>query len=191
VLVDSFRVMSDGPAQTGKLASVLARHVAAGDIILLKGSLASGKTTFVQALAKALGSPDPVTSPTFSLAHFYSAGPVNVSVDGPADGPVSSQVSSGASLLHIDAYRLSGLHEYRDLALDEYLETSVTVIEWGDKIAEDFPCHLMIGFEAESRGPSRLDTRVLTFSSSCPRWLPVLARLEGETRNLTSVSAAS
>jgi tRNA threonylcarbamoyladenosine biosynthesis protein TsaE len=152
--VDSFRVTSHGPGQTARIASVLAARLRPGDAVLLTGDLAAGKTTFVKAVAQTLGSTDPVTSPTFALAQFYSGDSVRI--------------------MHVDAYRLADVAEYRDLALDEYAETSVSLIEWGEKIAEDFPCHLAIDFHAGA-GPS--ETRTLEFSSACDRWLDVLADL--------------
>jgi tRNA threonylcarbamoyladenosine biosynthesis protein TsaE len=153
----SFRVVSPDPAGTAAVARVLGAELCPGDVVLLTGGLATGKTTFVTALAAVLGSPDRVTSPTFTLAHFYRGDRV--------------------TLLHIDAYRLSGPREYRDLGLDEYADASVTVAEWGDKIAEHFPCHLVIDFAASVARP---DSRTLTFSASCPRWRAVLARLRRE-----------
>jgi tRNA threonylcarbamoyladenosine biosynthesis protein TsaE len=160
----SFGVVCDDTVRTAEVAGVLAAELSPGDVVLLTGGLASGKTTFVTALAAALGSRDRVTSPTFTLAHFYRA--------------------DRFTLLHIDAYRLSGPREYRDLGLDEYTETSVTVVEWGDKIAEDFPCHLMIDFAVPGVPP---DARALTFCASCPRWLAVLPRLR---RDLTAAASS-
>jgi tRNA threonylcarbamoyladenosine biosynthesis protein TsaE len=155
--MDTFSVASGDCGQTDRIAAVLARHLAGGDVVLLKGRLATGKTMFVKATAKALGSSQLVTSPTFTLAHFYS--------------------SIAASILHIDAYRLAGIHEYRDLGLDEYICESIVLIEWGDKIAEDFPCHLMIEFRCDVGSP---DQRTLELSSRCSRWTQVMDRLRTE-----------
>lgn len=38
------------------------------------------------------------------------------------------------ALVHVDVYRLADAGELQDLGLDEYLETSVVVIEWGDRL---------------------------------------------------------
>jgi tRNA threonylcarbamoyladenosine biosynthesis protein TsaE len=145
----SFEVQSDGPERTRLIASALAPHLRRGDVVLLTGDLAVGKTTAIKAVAAALGSADTVTSPTFTLANIYAA----------STGPV----------LHIDAYRLSGVHEFRDLGLDEYIEESITLIEWGEVVAEDFPCHLTVSL----RLPPGLgaDFRVITFEAECDEWL--------------------
>lgn len=149
--VDSVTVSTNGADGTAAVAALLAPHLRTGDVILLKGELAAGKTTFVKALASALGSRTVVTSPTFTLAHFYPF----------AQG----------SILHIDAYRLSSAAEYRDLGLDEYFAESVTLVEWGDKFADEFPDHLMVDFHSDVSAP---DLRVIAFSADSLRWLPVI-----------------
>jgi tRNA threonylcarbamoyladenosine biosynthesis protein TsaE len=153
--MDSVAVTTKGAEGTGTIAGMLAPHLRPGDVVLLKGGLATGKTTFVKALAAAMGSASLVTSPTFTLAQFYP--------------------SEHGTLLHIDAYRLSGIHEYRDLGLDDYLDESVTLVEWGEKIAEDFPGHLMVEFDCD---PSAPDVRVLAFTSGSPRWESVLDAMQ-------------
>jgi tRNA threonylcarbamoyladenosine biosynthesis protein TsaE len=158
--MDPFTASSAGVRDTYTIAAHLARQLRTGDVVLLNGGLASGKTTFVKAVAQALESPDLVTSPTFTLAHFYSCG--------------------AGTILHIDAYRLSGIHEYRDLGLADYVDESITLVEWGESIAEDFPCHLMIEFQPQQDEP---DARILTFSSECGRWLPAMKTLREGLRD--------
>jgi tRNA threonylcarbamoyladenosine biosynthesis protein TsaE len=138
-----------------RAGGVLAQRLRAGDTVLLKGDLAAGKTTFIKAAAAALGSADVVTSPTFALAQFYR--------------------TPGARILHIDTYRLADVAEYRDLALEEYAEESITFIEWGDKIAGEFPCYLEIDFH-QGEG----DQRTLTFASGCDRWTAEMPGLRAE-----------
>jgi tRNA threonylcarbamoyladenosine biosynthesis protein TsaE len=90
----------------------VARLLTGGDVVLLVGSLGTGKTTFVKGLVAALGGPDPVTSPTFTLARRYRTAP-----------PVT----------HVDLWRLDHLQEVLDLALEEELDDGgVVVIEWGE-----------------------------------------------------------
>jgi tRNA threonylcarbamoyladenosine biosynthesis protein TsaE len=151
----SIAVSTQSPEGTGAVAALLAPHLRPGDAVVLKGGLATGKTTFVKAVAAALGVEKTVTSPTFTLAHFYPY----------QDG----------TILHIDAYRLSGILEYRDLGLEEYLSESVTLIEWGEKVADDFPCHLLAEFHRDSIAP---DQRLIAISSDCARWKPVIDSLQ-------------
>jgi tRNA threonylcarbamoyladenosine biosynthesis protein TsaE len=153
--MQSVAVTTKGAEGTSTIARMLAPHLRPGDVVLLKGGLATGKTTFVKAVASAVDSESVVTSPTFTLAHFYS--------------------SPRGTIMHIDVYRLAGIHEYRDLGLDDYLDDSITLVEWGEKIAEDFPSHLMVEFQCD---PSAPDVRVLAFTSGSSRWEPVLDALQ-------------
>lgn len=155
--MEAFSVISCGIADTARIASIVASRLVVGDVVLLQGELASGKTTFVKAVAAALESADPVTSPTFSLAQFYS--------------------SDSGPILHVDTYRLADIHEYRDLGLEEYVETSISLVEWGEKIAVEFPCHLLVEFQQDLGDPNR---RKLLFSASCDRWSLVLSSLQDD-----------
>jgi tRNA threonylcarbamoyladenosine biosynthesis protein TsaE len=148
---DLFSVTVGSPEQTARVAAVLSHHVTSGDVVLLTGDLAAGKTTFVKGVVTALGSTDLVTSPTFTLAQFYSTG--------------------RGQVLHIDAYRLSGLPEFRDLGLDEYIEESIVLVEWGEKLLAEFSDYLAVDLALDS------DQRVITFSSVSPRWTSVLSDL--------------
>ena len=151
-----FSVVCENEEETARVAASIAPKLRIGDTILLKGSLAGGKTKFVQALVAALGSTAAVTSPTFTLAHFYPT-------------PVGT-------FLHIDTYRLSSIAEFRDLGLDDYIQGCITAVEWGDKVEKDFPDSLSIHFEFVT---GRETFRKLTFSASCERWKPVLEELQG------------
>ena len=147
-------VTCKGREEVALVATVLAPFLRAGDAMMLKGPLASGKTAFVQELVAALGSDANVTSPTFTLAHFY-------------------QIPNG-TFLHIDAYRLSSVAEFRDLALEDYVPESITAVEWGDIVEEDFSNALSIAFEFV---PGQDNWRTLTFSATAERWQPVLESL--------------
>jgi len=149
-----FSVTCKGREETARVAAALAPFLNAGDAMMLKGALAGGKTAFVQELVAALGSKADVTSPTFTLAHFY-------------------QTPKG-TFLHIDAYRLSSVAEFRDLALEVYIAESITAVEWGDIVEHDFPDALTIEFEFVE---NQDDWRKLTFSAVAERWQPVLVSL--------------
>ncbi|CAM3310719.1 tRNA (adenosine(37)-N6)-threonylcarbamoyltransferase complex ATPase subunit type 1 TsaE [Nocardioides dubius] len=96
----------------------LAPLLRAGDLIILTGDLGAGKTTFTRGLGAGLDVRGEVTSPTFVIARVH---PNN------GDGP---------ALVHVDAYRLGGIDELDDLDLDTSLEDAVTVVEWGEGLAE-------------------------------------------------------
>jgi tRNA threonylcarbamoyladenosine biosynthesis protein TsaE len=146
-----------GREETRAVAAALAPLLRPGDSLLLKGPLASGKTAFVQELVAALGSKAEVTSPTFTIAQFY---------------PIPS-----GTFLHIDAYRLSSVAEFRDLALEDFVAESIAAVEWGDIVEQEFPNALSINFEfVENEDNSRR----LTFSAAAEKWQPVLVALKNQ-----------
>ena len=150
-----FSVTCKGREETAHVAAALAPFLRAGDAMMLKGPLASGKTAFVQELVAALGSRAEVTSPTFTLAQFY-------------------QLPAG-TFLHIDAYRLSSVAEFRDLGLEDFVSESITAVEWGDIVEQEFLFALSINFEfVENEDNSRR----LTFSATAEKWEPVLVALK-------------
>jgi len=102
-----------------ELGRELATRLRAGDLVLLTGPLGAGKTTLVQGIGAGLGVRGPVTSPTFVIArvHPVLAGP-------------------GPALVHADAYRLGSFSEVDDLDLDADMARAVTVVEWGEGLAE-------------------------------------------------------
>jgi tRNA threonylcarbamoyladenosine biosynthesis protein TsaE len=152
---DSVRLAANSPDRTARVAAAVARHLRAGDVVLLHGQLAAGKTTFVTAAAAALGSPEQVTSPTFMLAQFYAGGRVPV--------------------LHLDTYRLAGVAEFRDLGLEEQLAESVTFVEWGGLVETELPEHLAVTLE-----PAGADSRDITITAHGPRWSGVPGKVETE-----------
>jgi tRNA threonylcarbamoyladenosine biosynthesis protein TsaE len=152
--MSEFSVICRGREQTARVAAALAPMLRPGDAMMLKGALASGKTAFVQELVAALGSSSEVTSPTFTIAQFY---PIPV-----------------GTFLHIDAYRLSSVAEFRDLALEDYVAESITAIEWGDIVEEDFSNALSIVFEFM---PGDDNMRRQSFSANAGRWEKVLGSL--------------
>ena len=79
-------------------------------VVILRGDLASGKTTLVKRVVKELGVDDEVTSPTFSLQQCY-----------------------GDSIFHYDIYN-HGLEHFLSLGMLEELEKEgIHFIEWGDE----------------------------------------------------------
>ncbi len=100
------------------LGERLAPQLRAGDVVVLTGGLGAGKTTFTQGLGSGLGVRGGVTSPTFVIARVHPS------------------LEGGPALVHVDAYRLGGVAELDDLDLDTSLDEAVTVVEWGEGIAE-------------------------------------------------------
>ena len=91
-----------------------------GSVVTLIGNLGTGKTTFVQGLAMAIGIKERVGSPTFKLVSEYEG--------------------KDYFLYHIDAYRLEGVNDFLNIGGEEYLKPrkGITLIEWADIIEEIF-----------------------------------------------------
>jgi len=104
------------------LGRELAARLRAGDLVILTGPLGAGKTTLVQGIGAGLKVRGPVTSPTFVIARVH---PV-----------LAGSGRSGPTLVHADAYRLGSVSELDDLDLDLDVDSAVTVVEWGEGLAE-------------------------------------------------------
>lgn len=114
-MIKQFNVQS--LAETEKLATKLAALLSPPDVLTLEGDLGAGKTTFTQAMARALGITRTVSSPTFTILKQYEGKyPFN----------------------HLDVYRLEGSDE--DLGWDElFYGDAISVVEWAHLIEEDLP----------------------------------------------------
>ncbi len=101
--------------ETAAVARALAATLAAGDVVLLSGTLGAGKTAFVRGLAEGLGiDAADVSSPTFTLVHEYRGGRL--------------------TLYHVDLYRLDRTAT-DELGLDELgVADGVLAIEWPDRL---------------------------------------------------------
>ena len=97
-------------------------------VIALVGDLGSGKTTFVQGLAKGLGIEKKIISPTFILMRSYK---------------IQNTKYQILNLYHVDLYRLEGnvAEEAKNLGLTDIWgkKDNIVVIEWAEKIKEIIP----------------------------------------------------
>lgn len=122
-------------AATRDHARATAARLPRGALLVLTGPMGAGKTTYVAALAAALGSEADVTSPTYTLVHEYPT----------PTGP----------LVHVDAYRLSADVDLdRALDLDDALDRGrAVVVEWGAALLPRHPeaWHLELSREGERR----------------------------------------
>lgn len=96
----------------------LAGRLRAGDLLVMTGHLGAGKTTLTQGIGEGLKVRGPITSPTFVIARVHPS------------------LAGGPPLVHVDAYRLGGFAELDDLDLDASVAESVTIVEWGEGLAE-------------------------------------------------------
>ena len=134
----SRELTTESAAETEAAAERFARGLRRGDLLLLAGPLGAGKTTFVRGLARGLGVEGLVQSPTFQLLRAHAGDP---------------------GLAHVDVYRLEAAAELADLGLDDYLESGVVVIEWGDRL-EGLPAARRGTIVLEQLGPDRRRLRI-------------------------------
>jgi tRNA threonylcarbamoyladenosine biosynthesis protein TsaE len=120
-------------AQMRALGRSLAALLQAGDLVILSGGLGAGKTTLTQGIGDGLGVRGPITSPTFVIARVHP--PLARPAGGPA-GAAADLAGPRPPLVHADAYRLGSALELDDLDLDTDTAASVTVVEWGEGLAE-------------------------------------------------------
>ncbi len=109
--------LSHSPAETEALGETWGRSAVSGLVIGLSGDLGAGKTRLVKGIARGLGVPARVHSPTFTLVNIYRGGRL--------------------LLFHLDLYRLpadAGCEQILAAGLVDYLAPAgVTVIEWAEK----------------------------------------------------------
>jgi tRNA threonylcarbamoyladenosine biosynthesis protein TsaE len=105
-------LISTSPEETLAIGEQWGREAQRGWVIGLSGDLGAGKTQLVKGLARGLGSPARVHSPTFALLNEYDGG--------------------RAPLFHLDLYRLNNADEVLAAGLEEYLlkPDGITVVEW-------------------------------------------------------------
>jgi tRNA threonylcarbamoyladenosine biosynthesis protein TsaE len=134
-----------------ELGRRLATKLRAGDLLVLTGPLGAGKTTLVQGIGAGLGVRGPFTSPTFVIARVHPS------------------LVGGPALVHADAYRIGGIAEIDDLDLDASTDSSVTVVEWGEGLAEGLSDD-RLEIAIERQGDTDGDTRSVRLTGIGPRW---------------------
>ena len=87
-------------------------------IIILKGPIGAGKTSFVQGIGQGLCIKESITSPTFSLSNHYGSGSMY--------------------LIHMDLYRIESSLSARELFIEEEEELEIhnglLIIEWPELV---------------------------------------------------------
>jgi tRNA threonylcarbamoyladenosine biosynthesis protein TsaE len=82
---------------------------------------------------------------------------------------VHPPLGDGPALVHVDAYRLGGAAELDDLDLDTDLDLAVTVVEWGEGLAETLAeDRLVVALTRDAEGGS--ETRQVNVTALGPRW---------------------
>ena len=109
---------SSSAEETERVAAALAAVLVPGDVVLVRGELGTGKTTFVRGACRALGVSERVTSPTFTIGNRYSG---------------------RATVSHLDLYRFEGMSVPEWADLEPYFEDAIVFVEWPDVAAALLP----------------------------------------------------
>ena len=129
-----YQITTHSVEETKKLGKKIGECVKAGTVLALIGDLGSGKTSFVQGLARGLEVPDGyyITSPSYTLINEY-----------PGRHP----------LFHVDLYRLEDPVDFEEIGLYEIIDYNyVVAIEWADIIRQELsPDHVTINFEISGK----------------------------------------
>ncbi|MDP2645272.1 MAG: tRNA (adenosine(37)-N6)-threonylcarbamoyltransferase complex ATPase subunit type 1 TsaE [Desulfobacterales bacterium] len=115
--------------QTRTLGEKVGRLLQSETLITLSGDFGSGKTVFVQGLARGLDVPDKyITSPSYTLINSYSG---------------------RLDLYHADLYRIENPADFTDAGIyDLLLAEAIVVIEWAHRLDKSLPAeHLDIHFK--------------------------------------------
>lgn len=116
----SMRIITHSPEETIKTAEKIGSQLVAGDMIVYKGGLGAGKTTFTRGIATGLGLGDCVSSPTFALVNEYQG--------------------KNITLYHFDMYRIQTEDGLESTGFFDYpFSENIAVIEWSENIIDFLP----------------------------------------------------
>lgn len=124
------KIVSSSVGQTRKIASKFAKKLKPGDLVALYGELGAGKTTFVKAVAKALGIKKRIISPTFILVRSYKI-----------PHTFKGSTLHAKILNHVDLYRIKSAEDLHVIDLNEIIKDKnhITFIEWARKAESILP----------------------------------------------------
>lgn len=108
------------PEDSLSFGACLAKIARPGDVIALSGPLGAGKTSIARGLLAALGLEEEAPSPSFAIVQPYAPPEVRFPV------------------LHVDLYRIEQAEEAEELGLDEAREDSLLIVEWPERLGEDW-----------------------------------------------------
>ncbi len=112
--------LTHNEAETEALGARLAAVLSPGAVVAYRGGLGMGKTAFTRGLARGLGYPGRVTSPTFTIVNEYEGGRL--------------------PLFHFDMYRLADADDLFDIGWEDYLDRGgVCAVEWSEQVADALP----------------------------------------------------
>lgn len=108
------KIVTTKEEETIEAGEEFGKRLRGKDVVLLIGNLGAGKTTFVKGVAKTLGVPTRIISPTFVIARTH--------------GTKHDKIKQ---MFHLDLYRLTSEEEVRQIDIQSMVDNeSVVLIEW-------------------------------------------------------------
>lgn len=121
--------------ETTILGKLLGKELKTGVVMAFEGDLGSGKTTFIQGLAKGLGIHERIISPTFVLMRRYEVrGRKNIE-----------------RFYHMDLYRIHSKRDLVNLDFEEIIRNpkNVVAVEWAERVPDllpNYPLRIQCGY---------------------------------------------
>ncbi len=121
-------IITNSKEDTAVFAENFAKQLKGGDFLAFFGDLGSGKTTFIQGLAKGLGIERRIISPTFIIIRHYVLKP-------------KTENLKLKNFYHIDLYRTETKNDLLGLGMDEIIrdENNIIALEWAQKLGDVLP----------------------------------------------------
>lgn len=123
------KITTSSASETKKLGEVFGRELKNGLVIGLTGDLGSGKTTFIQGLARGLGIKERIVSPTFVLMRKYKIG----------------KRKKLKNFYHIDFYRIHSDKDARHIDFEKIISDpgNIIAIEWAQRVKNILPSDIL------------------------------------------------
>lgn len=120
----------------------------AGDVMLFKGDLGTGKSTIIRKIIKSfVGSNVEVNSPTFNVVQIYETKYFN--------------------LWHFDLYRINNISEIQELGIEEAFNKGVSLIEWPEHLSFLKPKeYILISLQYDKKNQNKR----LVNAYATPKW---------------------
>lgn len=133
-----FSIQINSLGELPQAAELFLSHFETHRLFAFYGKMGAGKTTFIKALCRAMGSVDNITSPTFALVNEYDT-------------------KLPQKIYHFDFYRLKDMTEAMDLGFDDYVDSeNYCFMEWPERIEQLLPEHLVAVHIEETSPSSRI-----------------------------------
>jgi tRNA threonylcarbamoyl adenosine modification protein YjeE len=148
--------------ETAEFGRKLSEYLKVGDVVTLTGDLGAGKSTLARSIVRQLVGDESidVPSPTFTLIQYYTA-------------------VGNIEICHADLYRLQDEDEIYDLGFDDMKDNAIFLVEWPEKLPDDWQEEALHIFLKSEAGSSAEEIREIQIAGSA-LWAKRLSFLNEE-----------